>query len=137
MTTEEAVKIIEKYIADTKDFNKKMKNFGIKIEELAFYDEDMSFLNALKKVLKKLNEEQKKNLVLRRQRDDARKSVQEACENAFLWSDKWVYAANAIDRAKKHIEEDMAHNNQFNCGDLQLILDILEEEQYRNGFRKR
>ena len=127
MTTEEAVKIIEKYIADTKDFNKKMKNFGIKIEELAFYDEDMSFLNALKKVLKKLNEEQKKNLVLRRQRDDARKSVQEACENAFLWSD----------RAKKHIEEDMAHNNQFNCGDLQLILDILEEEQYRNGFRKR
>ena len=47
MTTEEAVKIIEKYIADTKDFNKKMKNFGIKIEELAFYDEDMSFLNAL------------------------------------------------------------------------------------------
>lgn len=117
MTTEEAQKTLEYYI---------------KFVEEQEQDESLvesTFVEAARKVIKKLNEEQKKNLVLRRQRDDARKSVQEACENALEYSDKWVIATNTIDRAKKHIEEDMAHNNQFNCGDLQLILDILEDEE--------
>lgn len=107
----------------------RLRKTGIKPEKLAFYEEDKEFVEAARKIIKELNEEQKKNLVLRRQRDDARKGVQGACQNALEWSDKWIIATNTIDRAKKHIEEDMAHNNQFNCGDLQLILDILEDEE--------
>ena len=129
MTTKKAAKILEDYAKFIEEQDESLREMGINPEKLALYEENKEFNQAIRKIIKELNEEKKKNAVLRKQRNDARKSVQEACENAFLWSDKWVIATNTIDRAKKYIEEDMAHNNQFNCGDLQLILDILEDEE--------
>ena len=129
MTTEEAQKILEDQVNYMIRQDENLRKAGINPEKLACFKEDQDFIKAVRKIIKELNEEKKKNAALRKQRNDARKSVQGACENALEYYDKWIIAANTIDRAKKHIEEDMAHNNQFNCGDLQLILDILEDEE--------
>ena len=77
---------------------------------------------------------------------EAHKSVSIAIENLIKGykekeeSEKYLYDAyqdagkkmfeysETIDRAKEFIEKILSNGNGANCGDLQMLLDILEEE---------